>query len=97
LATWLADEGHHADHVQDVGLREADDSPIWQYALKEQAVIVTKDEDFANRVRQSRHSPVVVWLRIGNCTRGTLLAWIAPLLPSIVSEIQEGQHLIEVR
>jgi hypothetical protein len=40
---------------------------------------------------------VVVWLRIGNCIRGTLLAWIAPLLPSIISEIQEGQHLIEVR
>ncbi len=48
----------------------------------------------------SDKADTVLWSfgsRIGNCIRGTLLAWIAPLLPSIISEIQEGQHLIEVR
>jgi hypothetical protein len=48
----------------------------------------------------SDKADTVLWSfgsRIGNCTCGTLLAWIVPLLPSIIFEIQEGQHLIEVR
>jgi len=29
LARWLADQGHSADHVNDVGLAGAEDSVIW--------------------------------------------------------------------
>jgi len=97
LAHWLNEAGHDAKHVEDVGLREADDSPIWRYALENQAVILTKDEDFAFRVRQSRTSPVIVWLRIGNCSKRALLAWFMPLLPAILQEIAQGQRLVEVR
>ncbi|MEZ5327011.1 MAG: DUF5615 family PIN-like protein [Verrucomicrobiales bacterium] len=46
LAKLLADHGHTAEHVVDVGLRDADDSQIWNYALENEAAIVTKDEDF---------------------------------------------------
>ncbi len=28
LARMLAAHGHHAEHVEDIGLRDADDSPI---------------------------------------------------------------------
>ena len=78
-------------------MREAEDSPIWRYAVEHNAVLLTKDEDFASRVRQSRQSPVIVWLRIGNCSNRALREWFAPLLPEIVREIEQGQHLIEVR
>jgi len=50
LARLLATHGHTAEHVADIGLRDADDSPIWAYALLHQAVFVTKDEDFPHRV-----------------------------------------------
>lgn len=33
LARLLTAKGHSAVHVEDVGLRDADDSPIWGYAL----------------------------------------------------------------
>jgi predicted nuclease of predicted toxin-antitoxin system len=33
LAHWLREQGHQAEHVTEVGLREADDSPIWHYAF----------------------------------------------------------------
>ncbi len=78
-------------------MRDADDSPIWEYALKKQAVIVTKDEDFVNGHRQSRISPVVVWLRIGNTSRRSLLQWFEPLLPQIVELIEKGDRIVEVR
>lgn len=97
LARLFEAHGHTAEHVADIGLRDADDSPIWAYALENQAVIVTKDEDFPHRLRQSRMAPVIVWLRIGNTSRRALLQWLDPLIPQIVQLIQNGDKLIEVR
>ena len=97
LAHWLNDAGHEAVHVQDTGLCNADDSSIWQFASEQRAVIVTKDEDFAARARQTASGPTILWLRIGNCSRRALLSWFAPLLPAILREIEQGQRLIEVR
>jgi len=42
-------------------------------------------------------APAVVWLRIGNCTNRVLLAWLEPLLPEILRQLDAGQRLVEVR
>lgn len=81
----------------DVGLAQAKDNPIWQYAAERQAVIVTKDEDFAEWILRGRRGPSVVWLRVGNTSKRALLAWFEPLLPAIVKKLEEGELLIEVR
>ncbi|MFM9864700.1 MAG: DUF5615 family PIN-like protein [Micropepsaceae bacterium] len=47
LAAWLRARGHEALSARDVGLREAADRLIWQYACDTESIIVTKDEDFA--------------------------------------------------
>jgi predicted nuclease of predicted toxin-antitoxin system len=66
-------------------------------AVREQTVVVTKDEDFAQRVLASRKAaPVVVWLRVGNCSNRALRTWFAPLLPKIVEAVQQGERLVEV-
>jgi hypothetical protein len=49
LARWLAAHGHEAEHVGDVGMQTASDTAIWDYALRENVAIITKDEDFAQR------------------------------------------------
>ena len=41
LARWLTEAGHPAQHVEEAGLREAEDPPIWDYALKQRAVLLT--------------------------------------------------------
>lgn len=97
LARLLVAHGHTAEHVADIGLRDADNSPIWAYALEHQAIIVTKDEDFPHRLQQSKTSPVIVWLRIGNTSRRALLEWFEPLLPQLEVLIQNGDRLIELR
>jgi predicted nuclease of predicted toxin-antitoxin system len=56
---------------------------------------VTKDEDFAIR-RLLSEGPAVVWLRIGNTRRMTLLARIEAELPAIVAALERGEALIEV-
>jgi predicted nuclease of predicted toxin-antitoxin system len=97
LARLLAAHGHEAEHVADIGLRDADDSPIWSYALQHQAIIVTKDEDFPHRLSQSTVAPAIVWIRFGNSTRSALLQRFEPLLPQIIDHLQQGECLVEVR
>ena len=65
--------------------------------MENQAILVTKDEDFPHRLRQSRVGPALIWLRIGNTSRRALLLWFEPLLPQIETLIQQGEVLIEVR
>lgn len=97
LATLLREQGHEAEHVLDLGLGQGKDNPIWQHAIATQAVIITKDEDFAEWVRRGRPGPAVVWLRVGNTSRRALLDWFTPLLPAILRDLQEGERLVEVR
>ena len=97
LATWLIQQGHIAQHIEDVGLRNADDIEIWNYALTSGATIVTKDEDFAERTARTTSAPIIVWLRIGNATNRALLEWLEPRWPRIVALLEAGDRLIEVR
>ena len=47
LVRLIRDTGHECEHVADILMRDADDSPIWNYAVEHDAAIITKDEDFA--------------------------------------------------
>ncbi len=67
LAALLKDHGYVADHVDSLGLRDADDTAIWDFALRHRAIIVTKDGGFPHH--QAKSSPVIIWLRIGNTSR----------------------------
>ena len=97
LAAALRQAGCDAVAIREIGLREAKDSAIWQYARENNAAILTKDEDFAERCLCSQNPPVVIWLRIGNATNPVLLGWFLPLLPAVLTRIQTGDKLIEVR
>ncbi len=96
LARWLREAGHDAAHVEDVGLREADDAPIWAHALQADAILVTKDDDFAARSTRETTAPVIVWLRVGNSTNKALRSWIEARLSGIVLMLDQGNRLIEV-
>lgn len=97
VARWLCDAGHDARAVREVGLREAEDSDIWNYALKTGAVLITKDEDFPMRAQQTNVSPVIVWLRIGNTSNQALRQWFLPQLPQIIEWIEQGVRVQEIR
>ena len=83
--------------MNDIGPGDAPDRELWRYALEHGAVIVTKDEDFANMVAVGGDAPVVVWVRVGNTRRAALLAWFEPLIDEIVSMVEAGDRLIELR
>jgi len=96
LARWLIERGHEAEHVGDIGMLSASDQGIWRYALERGAVLVTKDEDFAVMSSSDPSGPSVVWLRLGNVTRGVLLSKFPVLFPEIERRLTAGEKLIEV-
>lgn len=54
-------------HVRNIGLRDAPDNSIWEYARKHGFVIVSKDSDFQQRALLLGSPPKFIWLRVGNC------------------------------
>ena len=96
LARHLEEHGHKVEHVLDLDLGQSPDNDIWRYAAESDAVIVSKDEDFAQWILSGRKGPKVVWLRIGNCTNAELLDWLLPVWPEVVSTLETGDHLIEI-
>jgi predicted nuclease of predicted toxin-antitoxin system len=97
LALWLATRGQEAQPVRDLGLRNAEDTAIRAVAQRENWVVITKDEDFTEQVLGRGQGPQVVWLRIGNCTNRALFAWLEPLWPAILRQLETGAHVIEVQ
>jgi len=67
LPRLLADLYAESVHVREVGLRDADDSDIWEYAKANGYAIVSKDSDFQQRSLLNGSPPKFIWLRVGNC------------------------------
>jgi predicted nuclease of predicted toxin-antitoxin system len=97
LAKAITDAGYPARHVSDVGLLHATDMPIWDFAREQGCALITKDEDFVAIRQRASDGVTVVWLRIRNSSRQALLAWFIPRLPEIVTLIDAGEPLIELR
>lgn len=53
-------------HVKDFGLTGQDDEAIWQLALEQSFVIVSKDSDFMHRSLLRRHPLKVIQVRVRN-------------------------------
>ncbi len=97
LGNWLRERGHDAEHVLEVGLAQGKNTPVWRFADERGAVLISKDEDFAEWVRRGRSGPQVVWLRIGNSTKRELFSRLEPLLPAILRQLEQNERLVEVR
>jgi predicted nuclease of predicted toxin-antitoxin system len=97
LAKYLCSKGHDSQHVLNVGLASAKDKEICKYAAEHCLVVVTKDEDFSRQAIQPGAAIQVVWVRLGNCRKTTLLTAFDSLLPSIVAALEAGDRLIEIR
>jgi predicted nuclease of predicted toxin-antitoxin system len=82
LDTAFPDSKHVKYHL---GLHEASDVVIWDYALEQNFVIVTKDDDFSQLSALRGAPPKVLWLNIGNCDT----VFIAQLLLRNVAVISE--------
>ena len=96
LADYLVEKGNDAVHVRNLSMSHAPDAILWKYALQNEYVIVSKDQDFFNRISQDPFGPTIIWLKIGNSTIEELLNWFSGYYPAIMSKLKDGEKLIEV-
>ena len=62
-----------SSQVSLLGLEQADDRGIWEYARVHDYVIVTKDEDFHDLQTAWGYPPKIVLLALGNSTNQVVL------------------------
>ena len=62
----LADLYPHSLQVREIGLADASDTMIWDYARARGLVIVTKDADYRELTAVRGHPPKVILVRLGN-------------------------------
>ena len=77
-------------HVKAIGLREADDGVIWEWAKQHGFTIVSKDTDFYQRAIVFGNPPKFVWLRVGNCPT-TLITALLRSRHDIIQQFIESE------
>lgn len=70
------------------------DTDIWQYAVSNQLIIVTKDTDFYNRYLSSANSPKVIWFRTGNIKKKAFYQFIDRIWTEVEIMIQSSSFVI---
>lgn len=95
VAQWVSAElGYPASSVRDLGLRNAKD--IFAAARKANAVVMTKDADFAEMVERLGSPPSVIWLTCGNASNAALRVLLKRTLPRAMDLIAKGDKLVEI-
>lgn len=97
VGAWLRQLGHEAEHVREIGMRDAPDGDIWLRAVSDGASILAKDEDFASRRKSVSAGPKIIWLRCGNVSTKALIDLLTRDWPVIEFELNGGTSVIEVR
>nr|VFJ60579.1 MAG: Predicted nuclease, contains PIN domain, potential toxin-antitoxin system component [Candidatus Kentron sp. FM] len=81
-----------------LGLESASDSAIWQFALENNFVIVTKDADFEEMSLIRGSPPKMIWIRLGNVTNQTILSALIENWIQIQALLQQDTvDCIEIR
>ena len=96
LKSHLSDLFHGSQHVRDVGPANSPDSNVWDYAKAFDCAILTKDGDFAERVRREGPPPSVIQIRAGNCSVGKLVTLVREHAQQIITHVQFGGSLLEI-
>ncbi len=71
-ATMKLQKGDEFLHVLDVK-KQMSDTEIWEYAKRNNYIIITKDADFYERIINAvEPPPKIIWIRMGNMKREKL-------------------------
>jgi predicted nuclease of predicted toxin-antitoxin system len=96
LADWPRGHGLTAQHLCELGLLNASDSEIWDPAVREGYVIVTKDRDFVEWSRHRTPRARVLWVRFGNMRRDVLLTRMDGALDDLRQALEGDAAVIEI-
>jgi predicted nuclease of predicted toxin-antitoxin system len=97
LANWIAASfGVSRAAVRDLGLRDAFDREIFSAARQAEAIVMTKDSDFAFLIERYGPPPQILLLRCGNTSNAYLKDLLRRALPQALALVQSGEPLVEI-
>lgn len=79
--------------VSDIDLQMSD-TEIWNYALKNNLVILTKDTDFYSRFLVSKNAPKIIYFQLGNLSLKQLHQYFNDNWDKIQTEIETSRFII---
>jgi predicted nuclease of predicted toxin-antitoxin system len=80
-----------------VGLQEATDFAVWEFARLQGYVIVTKDDDFNGLQALHGYPPKLIVLQLGNCTNQQVLSTLLKSADRLIALLtQEDIGFVEI-
>lgn len=76
---------------------DASDIAVAREANRQEAVLVSKDEDFVDLSIRKILLSQLLWVRCGNMTTTGLWTRISPLLPLAVAALEAGERIVEIK
>ena len=97
LVPFLQSDFPGSSHVSLLGLEQASDREIWDYARVQGFVIVTRDADFSEISSLHGQPPQVIWLRLRNTAKAPLLNLLCAQREMIEQVLQmDGMACVEL-
>lgn len=97
LAQRLILSGRGATHVTEILPAEASDLQVAEAAMARNAILVSKDDDFAELAQRRVLTSPLLWIRIGNTANAHLWAVLEPLLKDAEDAFAAGEAIVEIR
>ena len=79
-----------------LGMEQASDRAIWQYARENDYAIVTKDADYYDLSLLLGAPPYVVWLQIGNTDKAAVLNLLLDNAEAVEDGFARGLACVEL-
>lgn len=98
LAKWLNKqfEQIEAKALKDIGLRDASDIFIFEKAREQDAIVMTKDDDFVQLVKDKGTPPQVIWITCGNTSNAKMQAIFNETLVQALKLLDQGESIVEI-
>ena len=97
LAKWITDTYNiPAQAIRDLGLRDAQDFPIFQAARQANAIVLTKDADFPRLLAQHGPPPKVLWLTCGNTSNENVRRILSSALAAGLKMLDAGESIVGI-
>ena len=97
IATWITNTfGVTALALRDLGLRDAEDTEIFEAAKAQEVIFMTKDSDFVDLVDRLGEPPQIIWLTCGNTSNARLREILSSVLPESLELLRSGENLVEI-
>jgi predicted nuclease of predicted toxin-antitoxin system len=95
LCGWFEERGFSAAHVNECLGGQTPDRDVAAYAITNQCVLVTKDDDFILRFPPVEYR--LLWLRCGNITNRALRLWLDDRWARVMEKLDASERLVELR